>query len=372
MQQDKEKISVCFVMPKAYPLFDPAVDSVFGGAEVDLYYLSTELAKDKDFNVSFITADYGQNDVETIEDVTVIKSLNFRQNVLAGAVKIWCAMKKADAEIYMLKTASPGVPLAKIFCSVYKRAFAYRAASSRECDGTYIGKNKILGRFFKWALRHADFVTVQNSEDMENLNRTISVRSKVIPNGHRLNDFDNTRCDYVLWVGRSAKVKRPELFVELAKKCPDEKFVMICQQATGDDSYGELVKAAVAVENLEFHQRVDFRRIDEYFAKAKAFVNTSNSEGFPNTFIQAAKASVPILSLNVNPDGFLDKYACGICCDGDIDKMAARLKTIISTPEGAEIGENARKYVEQAHDISKIIKQYKQFFIRLMQEKGGN
>ncbi len=52
-------IRVCFISPKAYPLFNPNVEAVFGGAEVDLYYLATELAKDDSFTVSFITADYG-------------------------------------------------------------------------------------------------------------------------------------------------------------------------------------------------------------------------------------------------------------------------------------------------------------------------
>lgn len=34
---------VCFIAPKAYPLFNPDVKKVFGGAEVDLYFLATVL-----------------------------------------------------------------------------------------------------------------------------------------------------------------------------------------------------------------------------------------------------------------------------------------------------------------------------------------
>ena len=56
----ENKIKVCFVCPKAYPLFNETVEGVFGGSEVDLYYLGTELAKDGDFDVSFVVADYGQ------------------------------------------------------------------------------------------------------------------------------------------------------------------------------------------------------------------------------------------------------------------------------------------------------------------------
>ena len=371
MQQDKVKIEVCFVMPKAYPLFNPAIDSLFGGAEVDLYYLSTELAKDDRFDVSFVVADYGQDAVETIEGVRVIKSVNFAQNPVIGVWKVWRALKKANADIYMLKTASPGVVLAKIFCAIHKRLFAYRAASSRECDETYIQDDRISGKFFAWSLQQADFVTVQNTEDGQNLYNTMSVRPQMIPNGHRLGDVDSAQRDHVLWVGRSADVKRPDLFLELARKNPDEKFVMICQHATGDNRYSSLVDEAAGIDNLEFHERVGFRQVGEYFARAKVLVNTSDSEGFPNIFIQACKAQVPILSLNVNPDGFLDEYGCGVCCGGDVNQMNEKLRTIISTDVGVEMGASGRRYVEQTHDIAKIIEQYKEIFAGLIDQEGG-
>ena len=85
IKKNNISISVCFVCPKAYPLFNEAVEGVFGGAEVDLYYLATELAKDEVFDVSFIVADYGQADVETIEGVKIIKSLDFGTRFLDDA-----------------------------------------------------------------------------------------------------------------------------------------------------------------------------------------------------------------------------------------------------------------------------------------------
>ncbi len=59
-----KKNRVCFVSLKAYPLFNPDISSVFGGAEVDLYMLATELANDERFEVSFIVGDYGQPPLE--------------------------------------------------------------------------------------------------------------------------------------------------------------------------------------------------------------------------------------------------------------------------------------------------------------------
>ena len=44
-------------------------NGVFGGAEVDLYLLGTELAKDQNFHVTFITADWGQPEEEIREQI---------------------------------------------------------------------------------------------------------------------------------------------------------------------------------------------------------------------------------------------------------------------------------------------------------------
>ena len=68
-----QPIRVCFIILRAYTLFNPDVKDVIGGAEVDLYLLATELAKDKKFEVRFVVGDYGQKQIEVRENVTIIK-----------------------------------------------------------------------------------------------------------------------------------------------------------------------------------------------------------------------------------------------------------------------------------------------------------
>jgi glycosyltransferase involved in cell wall biosynthesis len=362
----KLPVRLCFIAPKAYPLFNPAVKTVLGGAEVDLYFLATELAKDKDFVVTFITADYGQEETETVEGVTIIKSLDFRKNVLTGALRVWRAMRQADADIYILKTVSPGVPLAALFCRLHGKIFAYRTASTEECDGTYASRHFFLGRAFNWSLRRAGIIFAQNTADKESLQRTVGISAVVIPNGHILPTLQQYRREIILWVGRSDKIKRPGFFMDLAEKLPDEKFVMICPRATGDEKYEELLVRAGCVKNLQFIKNVPFHEIGGYFQRAKVFVNTSESEGFPNTFIEACSYAVPILSLKVNPDGFLDKYSCGQCCEDRFEKLIDSLKFMLVENRFTELGKNARRYAEQNHDIKKIAREYKKLFVGLL------
>jgi glycosyltransferase involved in cell wall biosynthesis len=369
MTTQSKKIKVCFVAPKAYPIFNPTIGTYFGGAEVDLYYLATEIAKDADFEVSFIVADYGQKDIEVIEDVVVIKSLNFRSNALSGLFKTWIALKTADADIYVLKCASPGVPVVAKFCKLHRRAFVYRLASLLESDGTYIRQHLVLGRLFRWSLRQAKMVFAQNKIDNENLTRTMGIPSQVIPNGHPLPPMRQQKRDTILWVGRDDPVKKPERFLELAKAVPDEHFTIVCQTLNDDQHYKNLIEQAGQIANLEFIRHVPFDRINDYFQRTKVLVNTSDSEGFPNTFIQACNCGAAILSFNVNPDGFLDTHKCGLCCNGDAARLTYNMRFLLDGDRYVEFGAEARRYSEKYHDITKITAEYKSIFARLVQNR---
>lgn len=359
-------IRICFVAPKAYPLFNPAVDEVFGGAEVDLYLLAAELAKDKNFEVTFITADYGQKKIENVQDVTIIKSVNFEKNPFTGARQVWQAMNTADAGIYFQEASSWGTFLVALFCKLHKKIFVYRTANQGECDGKFRRQHFLTGKAFHWSLQNAKQVIVQNQIDKAKLQQTTGICSKVIPNAHHLSALPECGRNVILWVGRSAEVKRPELFIDLAEKMPTERFAMICQRATGDEKYEELVTRAGTLENLEFIERVAFDEIDSYFRRARVFVNTSSTEGFPNTFVQACKNAVPILSLMVNPDGFLDSHKCGMCANDDSDLLVDMLKRLLNRDKADEIGNSARRYAEENHDIAKIVEKYKILFKDLM------
>ncbi|HSV27088.1 MAG TPA: hypothetical protein VLH60_04265, partial [Sedimentisphaerales bacterium] len=99
----QKAVAVCFVSPKSYPLFNDAVTSVFGGAEVDAYLLATELARDARFSVSVIAADYGQAAIEEREGVRIIKGLNFDRSGLINAFGLWSAMNASGAQVFFLE-----------------------------------------------------------------------------------------------------------------------------------------------------------------------------------------------------------------------------------------------------------------------------
>jgi len=365
MTRTNRPIKICFISPKAYPLFNADVKEVFGGAEVDLYFLSRQLAKDMDFEVSFITADYGQEKFETIDGVRIIKSVDFKQNAITGAIKVWGAMRAADAEIYFREAPSSAGFLLALFCKLNRRIFVYRTASRGECDGAYFKQHFLGGRAFLWSLRKAAMVVVQNEADRAGINRSAGVSATVIPNAHPLPALSQGQRDTVLWVGRSTPLKRPGLFIDLAEQMPGEHFTMICQRATGDDDFRALTERAEKVKNLEFIKRVPFDQTGRYYERAKMFVNTSDSEGFPNTFVEACKHAAPILSLSINPDDFLTTYKCGLCADDDWEKFLEQFDFLAGSQNARDYGMNGRRYAEEKHDIRSVVKIYKELLLEL-------
>lgn len=360
------------VSPKAYPLFNPSVTAAFGGAEVDLYYLGTELAKDPGFEVSFVTADYGQPAEETRENVRICSSLKLNQNALCGLYRVWRALGRVNADIYMIKTPSLGVPLVQLFCATHKRQFVYRTASHGECRRTCFKDRPVTGRLFIRALRKASLVFTQKQEDRDALQTDFGIQSQVVPNGHRMQNARDTERDCILWVGRSLAMKQPHRFLELARRHPAEKFVMICQKSTGDSSYEALRSKAANLANLTFLDHVPFDQIDAWFQRARVFVNTSDFEGFPNTFIQACKAGTVILSFAVNPDGFLDEHRCGLCAGGSERRLDDGLEYLLTDDHAAELGRSGRQYVAQTHAVETIVETYKTFFRKLMNDGREN
>ena len=133
---------------------------------------------------------------------------------------------------------------------------------------------------------------------------------------------------------------------------------MICPSVTGKEEYHKKIKKmAKKIKNLIFIDKVPFNEIQNYFNDAKIFVNTSEHEGFPNTFLQAGIGKTPILSLNVNPDNFIKKYDCGFCCDGNFDKCVENADILIDNKvQWKNKSENVFKYVAENHDIHRNVK----------------
>ncbi|HVJ67637.1 MAG TPA: glycosyltransferase family 4 protein [Caulifigura sp.] len=151
----------------------------------------------------------------------------------------------------------------------------------------------------------------------------------------------------VLWVGRAESIhKRPMLAVEIAERCREIPFLLVMNPR--DPAEGARVRAA-APPNVTIRDQVPPPEMPALMASSLALLNTSSLEGFPNTFLQAGAARVPVVSLVVG-ESYIDASGAGICCQGDIDRAADALRAFNSDESRRhETGTRGRQYVEQHH-----------------------
>jgi len=357
------KIKVCFILRPAYALFNSNSNSNFGGAEVQFYLIAKELAKDTRFEVYFIVGDFNQKDIERKQNIVIIKG--YKKNKISSILKLIKVVRKINADYYFITGPKGTNGLIGYLCKKLDKKLAYRTASEIDCNGDFIKNHFFEGILYLYGLKKATFLITQNYSHKQLLEEKHKLNSQVIKNSFCIPKPTKTSKKFILWVSRFDYMKRPEVFLYLAKNFPNERFIMICPSKMEDHKYLLLIKESNKIKNLKFIKKVQFNKIQKYFNKAKVFVNTSDFEGFPNTFIQAGIGKTPILSLNVNPDKFLDSYQCGICVNGDVNKMKENLSSILSnTKKRQKMGNNAYKYVQKNHDIKNNIKQLKTIFLK--------
>ena len=56
-------------------------------------------------------------------------------------------------------------------------------------------------------------------------------------------------------------------------------------------------------------------------AGARALLNTSVAEGFPNAFLEAWALGTPVISLFVDPANLIRTHRLGYVCDGNMDML---------------------------------------------------
>lgn len=377
MHQKQGAQKICFVSLSSYPLLAGENMGFVGGIEKRFALLAKELAKEG-FEVSFITYSDGGEPVEYIDNIRVIKVYKRsdvrRLSRLAKAWHVWRALMKANADIYLEGTGLSGV--VSLFCRLRGRKSILSIASRRDVmkSDTTLDRKSYLTLAHRLNIKLVHSIVAQSESQRKMLSQNFRRESIIIKNPLPLPD--NRRPDkhgppLVLWVATIRPIKQAELFLELARAIPEAKFQMIGGTALGDEPYFDSVQeAARHIPNLDFLGFISQDRIDSYFAKASILVNTSVGEGFPNTFLEAWAACTPVVTLNADPDEVICRRKLGFHSK-NFGQMVKDVKILLNNKGlKEEMGRNGRKYVEEEHDIQKIVAQYVALFQQLASQGG--
>jgi glycosyltransferase involved in cell wall biosynthesis len=304
------KPRICFVAPTTWPVLSASNEiKVVGGAEVQQSMLAPALAK-RGYDVSMICYDYGQADRTELKGVTIYnmhkpdEGIPVVRYLHPRLTSLWRALTRADADVYYQRTAAAYTGWVSMFCRKHGRKSIYSGAS----DVDFIpGKQEIKyardRMIFEYGLRRVDRVITQNPQQHQELLQNYGREGTLIPSCYAPPaGAKHDRAGYVLWVASIRPSKRAELALEIARRLPNYRFVMIGgpdSDRRSQEYFASLKEAARALPNLEIRGFVPFTEAEQAFNGARVFLNTSEYEGFPNTFLQAWARGIPSV-------GFID------------------------------------------------------------------
>lgn len=365
---------ICFICPYIGPYLDPGSSKHVGGAERQQHLLATEF-RDTGRRVSFITFEGDGPEYERIDGFDCWKSLpptNDIRRAPAVALKLLRRIRSVDADIYYVRGNPPLCILASYCCSLLDKRLVYVVANDSNVELSRLSRHHGVFEYtlpklgYLAAIRRADHVVAQTDHQQAILRDVFGIDSTVIANGYTVPPAGEVNParerSHVLWVGSlDTDQKRPGRMLDLADRLPAVSFCMIGW--TEDDAYRNTFIDRVADRpNLTFEGFVPPDEIDQYYNDAIALVNTSEYEGFPNTFLEAWRFGVPVVSLNEVLDSVLETEGIGIHA-GSMDALERAVETLWNDPDrAAEIGTAGRRYLEENYALDVVAAKYEAVF----------
>lgn len=153
-------------------------------------------------------------------------------------------------------------------------------------------------------------------------------------------------------LSRLDRRKRPELFMDLAKKFPDVQFIAIGKSRDHKwemylrDKYKDLANLKI----MGFLDQFNSNKLTEILDQSWIMINTATREGLPNAFIESASHRCAILS-HVNPDDFASVYGY----HADKDDFSDGLKYLLEDDRWRESGERGYSYINETFELDKSI-----------------
>jgi glycosyltransferase involved in cell wall biosynthesis len=371
-----KKIKICIASIYAYDLFFPDTSRKgrIGGAELQLYNFATKIAEDDRFEVHFFTANFQNKKRAKIKNVNVYNIFDVSKfKIVFNFIKLYFVLNKIKFDICVQRSAGIETGLMALYCRIKNKKFVYMTANDKETSlrrPNHFGSGflqKIRWSLFEMGIKRSALIFSQNSYQKEELLRNYKKESVIRKSAHFIGDFkENLQKKYILWVGRSDRgLKNPEAFLDMARELEEFDFLMICQKSADIEYFREIKEKAESIKNLKFLDYVPFSEIKDYFSRSFILINTSSSEGFPNTFIDAFKFGAVVFSLKVNPDNILDDKM-GFCFNGDFDKMKRAVRDSLKNKDILiKSSRHAYAYAKDNHDIERIIKNDKDFLFKI-------
>jgi len=343
------KKRLCIIVPNHW-------SHVMGGSPYESKVLIETLNKLNRYEIFYLTKQIGSDYIPEGYQLKSIKGGKTRRyGEFSNAFSLLKLLKEIKPDIIYQLVAGANTGVASYYCKHNKCNMVWRIQHDHDVSppGWKFSKiplfSYIDNRILDYGIRNATYIVAQSQLQMDLMEKYYGRRADIIiPNFHPAppEDILKEKPIKVAWVANLKEWKRPEIFVRLANDLQHLKGVefQMCGKPSMQN-YQELKSRIDVLDNLTHYGECTQDEVNQLLAKAHIFVNTSMHEGFPHTYMQSWMRKVPVVSLEINPDGIFDSGLLGYYADGDYEKMKAYVVQLVEENNlRKNIGDSAQKY----------------------------
>lgn len=292
--------------------------ATIGGAQYQAKCIIDELVTSGEYDIFYLARDIDREfDPENYQIIEIGAGRDARRYPLfLDARALYTTLRSVNPDIVYQRVLNAYTGICAYYAKRHGKRMIWHIAHDddvRHFSPSFrksVAKKYVEHKFGQYGIRHATCVIAQTERQdallLDNYGRKADA---IIHNFHPLPSDNQIKGNplKVVWVGNFKPMKRPDVFVRLAREMqgnPEVVFEMVGRSGS-DKQFGSLLNEITELPNLKYHGELSISQVNRILDAADLFVNTSIAEGFPNTFIQAWMRKVPVLSLGVDVDGIL-------------------------------------------------------------------
>lgn len=343
-----------------------------GGSQFQAQGLINVLAKSGEYDVYYLARRIRKGYMSDSHKIVQICHPGFLQKLATffEAPQLLRQLRLIKPDIIYQRVGCAYTGVAAYYAKKHGIKLLWHVASTSDCTAERFSAFGLLRhphkyidkKFLEYGVHHASKIVTQTNDQSDLLNAHYArATDHIIRNFLEVPPVPTKPSQpiTVLWIGNFKRLKQPQHFVELARRLSSLKraqFVMIGAPSSEEGWQAELSETIKGIPALEHVGSLSQDEVSDRLASAHLLVNTSEYEGFSNTFIQAWMQGVPVVSLNVNPDGIFERYGIGKLA-GSIDNLCRDVQGLIDDDEIREqMGAHAREYAIDNHSMENAIK----------------
>lgn len=352
--------SICFVGPDNLPALAPEyARGAMGGAQLQQVLLARGLVR-HGFEVSMVVCDLGQPEGASWSGIRTHRA--YRQSAGLPVVRfvhprltgVWRGMQRAKADIYYCSCAGLLPGQLALYAQGAQRTVrtVYRMAHDHDARPDDLRIPNRRGEWlYRYGLPRMDLILAQTTSQQAGMRANFGLESRVIRSLVELPELAACppRDIDALWISNIRPFKRPEMFLALAEGRQGANLHMVGGTQPGHESQYEAIRdGAARIASLTFHGAVPYDETNRLLLRTRVLVNTSDTEGFPNTYLQAWARGVPVVG-TFDPDGIIAREGLGMAVD-DLPGMRAAVTALLGNETlWEEVSRRCRDYVQRVH-----------------------